>query len=777
MTTTSSSNDDGDTKKDNMQKPAPSPEGGTATALTGEESMTLRDSTTRSRSSRWDDTASSTTSINSNKKRQGSETTDGDDEENEEDKDGPVETSGASLSKILKLAKPEICMLLVALVFMIGSESTGLITPLIIADAYDSLVDVELTEDDRLKEISKFMFIAILVHAAGIVAGFIRASILGIAGERLVARLRNQLYESILYQEIAFFDSHKSGELVSRLGSDTTLLQNAISQSIPESLLGMMKVIVSVTLMFYISPKLAGITLGMVFILMVFSIPMGQLLGRLSKEYQNALGEAQTYSTETFGAMRTVQSFAAQSREVYRFTTKIGNPDLCKYWIPAPSNDAKEKNEKDDKDGIVATNSKTTYSVGFYKAITTSGFFTFIFGFGFGAMYLTLWYGFTLVSKGEITLGQLTAFQSYIFTVGFGLGGTSTHIAKAVEGLGASGRIFYLLERIPLIPTPTLDSKNDDKATAAASKKDEGTNNTDAAARAGKEDDLEVGTVTSEVVPFRPISPLLKPKSMEGDVTFENVGFSYPTRANVPVLRDFTLSVPSNTTAALVGSSGAGKSTVVALLQRFYEVNTGSIKIDGNDIRNLDLQWLRSNIGYVQQEPQLFGLTVRENVLYGVDDDNPDCKITQDDIEQACKDANAHDFIMSWPKGYDTLVGERGVKLSGGQKQRLAIARALLTKCRILLLDEATSALDAESEHLVQEAINKAVEGRTVLIVAHRLSTIRRASQIVVLDKHKIVDIGTHEELLTRCTKYQDLIKRQQGGHRHGQGHSRHENK
>merc|ERR1712157_49965 len=212
------------------------------------------------------------------------------------------------------------------------------------------------------------------------------------------------------------------------------------------------------------------------------------------------------------------------------------------------------------------------------------------------------------------------------------------------------------------------------------------------------------------------------------------------------------------TTTALVGSSGSGKSTVVSLLQRFYDVSNGTITIDGNNIKDLDLQWLRQHIGYVPQEPQLFGLSVRENVTYGIPDD---LEVTQEQIEQACKDANAHDFITSWPDGYDTLVGERGVKLSGGQKQRISIARALLTNCRILLLDEATSALDAESEHLVQEAIDKALVGRTVIIVAHRLSTVKDADQIVVLDGQQIAGVGTHDNLLQGCSKYQDLIRRQ----------------
>jgi ABC-type multidrug transport system fused ATPase/permease subunit len=243
---------------------------------------------------------------------------------------------------------------------------------------------------------------------------------------------------------------------------------------------------------------------------------------------------------------------------------------------------------------------------------------------------------------------------------------------------------------------------------------------------------------------------------MNGAVGFTNVSFCYPSRPTVPVLKDFSLEIRANTTTALVGSSGAGKSTVVALLQRFYDVDSGSITIDGNDIRDLNLQWLRSNIGYVQQEPTMFGLTCRENVTYGVDRQVP-----QEELEAVCRKANCHDFVMDWPQQYDTMVGERGVKLSGGQKQRLAIARALLVDPRILLLDEATSALDAESEHLVQSAIEKAVVGRTVIIVAHRLSTIQGAQQIVVMDDCRIVDVGKHSDLLDRCGKYQELIKRQ----------------
>lgn len=610
------------------------------------------------------------------------------------------EAQTPSLSKIFGMAKPEWPMLLLGFLLMVVAESTNMIIPLIIANSYDILVDPNLEQSNRMAEINHYMGIALMVYAAGLIAGFARAAILGLIGERMVARLRFQLYGSILKQEIAFFDEHKSGELVSRLGSDTALLQQVISQSIPEAMMGVIKTAVAIGLMFWISPRLAGVSIGSVFVIFVVALPLGRLLGRLSKEYQNVLGEAQTYSTEAFGSMRTVQAFAAEAKEMRRFGSRIGNPDDYKWWYPT-----KDPNHPEQT---------STYRVGFFKSLTTAGFFTFIFGTGFGFLYVSLWYGFYLVNQGQMSLGDLTAFQSYIFTIGFGLGGAATHFARVFEGLGASGRIFFLLERIPAIPKPP---KNDEKP-----------------------------------------EPPIVPDHMTGNIEFVRVNFAYPSRLDISVLNDFSLKIPANTTTALVGSSGAGKSTVVALLQRFYEIQSGSILVDGNDLQQLDLSWLRRHIGYVQQEPQLFGLSVRENLLYGVDRED---EVSQEEIEQACRDANAYDFITSWPNGFDTLVGERGVKLSGGQKQRVAIARALLTKCRILLLDEATSALDAESEHLVQEAIDKAVQGRTVIVIAHRLSTIQRADQIVVMSDHKIVDFGPHDKLLRNCGKYRDLIKRQ----------------
>ena len=569
--------------------------------------------------------------------------------------DGDASPDAPSFSKLLSLGRPEMWALILSVFLMIAAEATALSNPLLLANAYNHLMDLSLTADDKMAAITGVMILVIVVHVVGMAAGYVRLAIMGAVGERVVARLRNDLYSSILSQDVFFFDGHKTGELVSRLGSDTTLIQVATSSALPEVIIGAVKVVVCIVLMFWISPSLAGLTLGMTFVIGSLSMPFGKKIGDLSKVYQDVLGTAQERSTEALGSVRTVQSFAAEGKEKDRYMDAIGDPGKYPYWIPPR------------KELL-----KTTYGAGLLKSIWNSGFFTFIFGAGFGSMYLSLWYGFRLVVEGQITLGELTAFQSYIFQIGMGLGQTGRFITQVLEAKGASGRIFQLLERVPAIPSPP--------------------------------------------VPGKPIVKPIVPDSMEGTVELRDVTFEYPSRPGVPVLNDFSLIIRPNTTVALIGSSGAGKSTIVSLLQRFYDINQGSIMIDGVDVRDLDLQWLRSQIGYVQQEPSLFGLSVRDNVVYGVNRDVP-----QEEVERACISANAHDFIVNkLGDGYDTLVGERGVKLSGGQKQRLAIARALLVNPRILLLDEATSALDAESEHLVQEAIDKAVVGRTVIVIAHR---------------------------------------------------------
>jgi len=640
-----------------------------------------------------------------------------------------------TFGKLLGLITAEIPLLIVALVLMVIAEAGNLAVPYVLARAYNALQDyffslgrnsdIEGTEvlDEELSvstmsEINLWMGVTLGMYTISQIFSYARGVMLAVIGERLVARLRLRVYKSVLQQEIGFYDENKTGEIVSRLGSDTQLLQTMVSTFAPEALKGILTIVLSIILMYGINAKLTSMTLGGLVILCMIAVPFGQKLSKLSKDYQNVLGEAQSRSTEALGSIRTVQSFAAEAKELNRYLEKVGNPEAAQ-----------------DK------NAQTTYNVGLRKSITQVGVMMVVFGGAFGWLYCTLWYGFHLVViEGTLTLGGLSAFQSYVFIIGGGIGSTVSNITQIVIAIGASGRVFWLLERKPKIKN--FDGISDDE--------EELENN----------DEKDDSKPSVEMPAKERRKSIIPSKPMVGNIEFDNVMFSYPTRPDVLVLNAFSLMIPKDTTTALVGSSGSGKSTVVALIQRFYDVDGGKITLDGVDLTHLDMSWFRSQIGYVQQEPQLFGISIRDNLTYGLSEEDA-AKVTQTELENVCRDANAHGFISAWPEGYDTMVGERGVTLSGGQKQRISIARALLTNCRILLLDEATSALDAESEHEVQMAIENAMVGRTVVVVAHRLSTIRSADQIVVMDNRKIVDIGSHDELLEGCKRYQDLIKRQ----------------
>uniref|UniRef100_A0A673T941 ATP binding cassette subfamily B member 10 n=1 Tax=Suricata suricatta TaxID=37032 RepID=A0A673T941_SURSU len=320
-----------------------------------------------------------------------------------------------------------------------------------------------------------------------------------------------------------------------------------------------------------------------------------------------------------------------------------------------------------------------------------------------------LYKGGLLMGSAHMTVGELSSFLMYAFWVGLSIGGLSSFYSELMKGLGAGGRLWELLERKPELP-------------------------------------FNEGVVLNQ-------------EHFQGTLEFRNVHFAYPARPEVPVFQDFSLSIPAASITALVGPSGSGKSTVLSLLLRLYDPSSGTISLDGHDIRQLNPVWLRSKIGTVSQEPILFSCSIAENIAYGAD--NPSW-VTAEQIEKVADAANAGAFIRGFPQGFNTVVGEKGVLLSGGQKQRIAIARALLKNPKILLLDEATSALDAENEYLVQEALDRLMEGRTVLIIAHRLSTIKNAKMVAVLDQGKIIECGRHEELLSKPSGiYRRLMNKQ----------------
>jgi ATP-binding cassette subfamily B protein len=321
---------------------------------------------------------------------------------------------------------------------------------------------------------------------------------------------------------------------------------------------------------------------------------------------------------------------------------------------------------------------------------------------GFGAAALVFWYGGALVARGEISAGELTSFLVYTLLCGFSLGALADLWADFLRALGAAERVFELLDRAP----PTASG----------------------------------GRTLPRV---------------EGALALEGVEFRYPSRPDTVVLTDLSLAAAPGEVVALVGPSGAGKSTIAALLLRFYDPGAGTIRLDGVDLRELDPSWLRRQIGLVAQEPLLFSASIADNIRYG----RPEA--TGVEIEAAARAANAEPFVQRFPGGLDTLVGERGVQLSGGQKQRIAIARALLVDPRVLVLDEATSALDAESEHLVQEALERLMRGRTTLVIAHRLSTVRHADRVLVIDGGRVLESGRHDELVARGGLYRRLLERQ----------------
>lgn len=328
---------------------------------------------------------------------------------------------------------------------------------------------------------------------------------------------------------------------------------------------------------------------------------------------------------------------------------------------------------------------------------------------------LSFWYGWTLTKRSplnnclsELTIGEIMlVFFSLILAV-FSLGQAAPFMEKLAEAKSAAYEIFKIIDRVP-----EMDIES------------------------------ESGIILDNI---------------NGDISFKNVKFNYPSRNETTVLSDLNINIDSGKTIALVGSSGCGKSTCIQLIQRFYDPLYGQITIDGTNIKDLNLNWLRSQLGVVNQEPILFDTTIANNIRFGTSQEN----VTLQEIEEAAKKANAHDFIIKLPKKYETIVGSRGSQLSGGQKQRIAIARALIKNPKILLLDEATSALDNESEAIVQSALDKASQGRTTIIVAHRLSTIRNADKIYVIDKGEVVESGTHDELMTKMGHYYGLVCLQQ---------------
>ncbi len=566
--------------------------------------------------------------------------------------------------RILSLIKLEQSTLLWGLFFLAVSSVAGLVYPQFVRWMVDHVLSAK--DYALLNQVVLGLFFAL---AVSMIAGNIRYYLFTISGERIVIKLREQLYRNILKQDVAFFDFNRTGDLMSRLSSDCSTLQNTVSVNISQGLRNVAQVLGGFGFMFYTSWKLSLILLVIIPPVALMAFYFGRKIRALSKEFQATLANSSIVAEETISGLRTVKSFVQESNEVNRYQIALSS----------------------------------ALSIAQKRIWVIAQFMSLAMLLGVSAICFVLWYGGREVITGPLTSGELVQFLLYLFVVAIGVGSLGSLWGDLMSGVGASHRIFEIIERQPAFS-------------------DEG----------------------------------LSPKTAQGEIQFSNVRFAYPMRPDLDVLADVSFKINAGQVVALVGISGGGKSTIGSLIPRFYDPSAGEILFDGQPIKNLKPSWLREQIGIVSQEPVLISSTIEENIRYG----KPEA--SDHEVMEAAKSANTLEFIQKFPEGFKTLVGERGIQLSGGQKQRVAIARALLKNPKLLILDEATSNLDTESEHLVQDALKKLMKGRTTIVIAHRLATVRDADTIFVIDGGKISQTGTHDELsVNKEGLYHKLLQRQ----------------
>lgn len=521
---------------------------------------------------------------------------------------------------------------------------------------------------ETLNDSLGLMVIFILLLA---VATFGRYYFVTWVGERVTADIRMAVYSNVLRLSPGFFETVRTGEILSRLTADTTLVQAVIGSSASVALRNVLLLTGGLVMLAITSPKLTLYVLAMVPLVVLPIVIFGRKVRKLSRESQDRVADVSSYADESLGAIRTLQAFTYETVAARTFA------------------------------GFV----DTAFDVS-ERRIRARGLLTMVvIALVFGAVALLLWTGGHDVIAGRMDGGQLLAFVFYAVIVASSTGALSEIMGDLQRAAGAAERLTELLH----MP-------------------------------------VDIGA---------PASPESLPVPFRGAVAIRDVTFCYPSRPDAPSLKDFSLDVAAGETVALVGPSGAGKTTVFQLLLRFYDPQSGVVSVDGLNVRDLEPTALRAGIGMVSQEPAIFAASARENIRYG----RPGA--TDDEVTAAAEAAFARDFIEALPEGFDTYLGERGVRLSGGQRQRIAIARAILRDPALLLLDEATSALDAESERAVQLALEKLMVGRTTIVIAHRLSTVLGADRIVVIEDGSARASGTHDELMKSDELYARLARLQ----------------
>jgi ABC-type multidrug transport system fused ATPase/permease subunit len=491
-------------------------------------------------------------------------------------------------------------------------------------------------------------------------------------GEKALADLRYDLYGHLIRLPMQFFSERRVGELSSRISSDLSQIQDAVTFILADLIRGVLTLFIGIGLILFISVKLTLIMLSVIPIVVVTAVIFGRYIRKLSRKAQDNLADSNIIVQETLSGIASVKAFTNEIFETNRYRKSL--------------------------DKVVALSVANGKTRGLFISIMIFSLF--------GAIVLVVWYGVGLLQTGELTFGDLTAFVVYTSFIGGSMAGFADIYSSFQKTLGATQRVRELLNETP-------------------------------------ESTISIST-SNQVI-----------SRLSGDISFKGVGFSYPSRSDVTVLDSVTMDIKAGTQVALVGPSGAGKSTIASMILGFFKPDQGSLSFDGISINDLSINDLRAKMAYVPQDILLFGGTIRENIAYGKID------ATDEEIREAAEKAFASEFVEAFPEKYETIVGERGVKLSGGQRQRIAIARAILRNPVILILDEATSSLDSASEQLVQSALDNLMKNRTSIVIAHRLSTVRNADKIFVLDKGVVKESGTHDELLISNGLYSHLVSLQ----------------
>lgn len=570
------------------------------------------------------------------------------------------------LFELLKFIKPYRVKVGAALVALIFTASLTLT----VGHGVRILIDQGFAQQSTSELGSAIGFILIVTVLISI-GTFFRFYLVSSVGERVSADIRLAVFNHIVTLHPSYFETNGSGDIMSRITTDTTLLQSIIGSSFSMAMRSALMCVGAIIMLFATNIKLTLIVLASVPFVLVPILFYGRRVRALSRQSQDSMADVGSYAGEAIEHIKTVQSYSREAEEKSYFSQEVEK-----------AYDIGRKRVKQ-------------------RAILISGVIVIV----FSAISGMLWVGGSDVINGTMSAGDLGAFVFYAIMVASSLATISEVMGELQRAAGATERLVEILQVKSAIVAPNVSTKP---------------------------------------------SP-----SLTAEVSFNDVTFHYPSRPDTPALEKLTLQAEEGKVLALVGPSGAGKSTLFELLQRFYDPQQGEVTYGGVDVRNFSPSELREQMALVPQQPALFSNDVFYNIRYG----NPDA--TDEQVIEAAKKAHAHDFIMKLPEGYQSFLGERGVRLSGGQRQRIAIARAILKDPSILLLDEATSALDSESEHHVQQALDELMRNRTTIIIAHRLSTIQHADKIAVFDHGKLVDVGNHQQLMGSCELYQRLVELQ----------------